>query len=106
MSHKALNTRRNSNPNDIEIHYFSLKASESYKALTITYENTIANSGDPQRLSQFITTYPYHIEALLSLSYLLECQSQFNDAHLLINRILFIYQQCFHKDFSIETGQL
>ena len=65
---------------DRNITFFYFEMTKSYEIIDLEYQQHIKPSHNPELLSQFIIKYPYHTEALLSLSYLLECQNYYKRA--------------------------
>jgi hypothetical protein len=86
-------------PDDSAVGTFRFVWSDEYKELSQQYER-IQMSGDPNRLVEFLSEYPYQIDALLQLASVFIRTGDVNKAYDLVRRALFYLNWGEHEAFN------
>ncbi|KAL4161857.1 hypothetical protein PRNP1_002408 [Phytophthora ramorum] len=84
-------------------HYFEITWSMAYKKLQEEFE-LLQRTHDPNLIAHFLQRYPYHIDALLTMSEVFQHHGQMDHASDSIKRCMYVLELAWADQFDVSKG--
>ncbi|OWY93693.1 hypothetical protein PHMEG_00036819, partial [Phytophthora megakarya] len=83
--------------------YFEITWSMAYKKLQEEFE-LLQRTHDPNLIAHFLQRYPYHIDALLTMSEVFQHHGQMDNATDCIKRCMYVFELAWADQFDVSKG--